>query len=119
MIFNRTTIRADILDRLVPLADASHADVERYFTDVPMRYTECFARLIDGRTAKLQDKRQFIGTCGLNGSRSLLFEAGSAAIEIGTRTRNASFLGSNRQYTSRDGSLRSLLGNTINGDSRK
>lgn len=118
MNFNRSKLRADILDKLLPLAGASHDEVESYFTDVPMRYTECFARLVDGRTASLRNKRQFIGSCGLNGSRSLLFQAGSAAIEIAASTRTASFLGSNRQYTSRDGSLQSLLDNTISGERR-
>ena len=64
---------AAYLDAKLPLAGASHADVERYFIDTPMRYTQCFAALTDGRVVKLRDSRQFVGWHGDEQSRSLLF----------------------------------------------
>ena len=109
---HRQTLQPKLLDKLLPLLGASHEEVESYFTDVPMRYTECFARLTDGRTARLRDKRQFVGSCGLNGSRTLLCHAGSLAIELPTNTAgNASFVNIDRKITLRDGSLASLLSN--------
>ena len=37
------------LDQRLPLRNASHADVEHYGVDIPMRYSECYAKLKDGR----------------------------------------------------------------------
>jgi len=52
--------RAAFLDRAIPLNGASHADVVEYSVDTPMRYTECFARLADGRDVRFKDSRQFL-----------------------------------------------------------
>jgi hypothetical protein len=76
--------RAAFLDRTIPLANASHADVVEYSVDIPMRYAECSARLIDGRTVRLRNSRQFVGWSGWDGKRSFLFRSGLRRIEIQT-----------------------------------
>ena len=66
---------AAFLDDLIPLRDATHADVVAFHVDIPMRYAECFARLKDGRTVRLRDKRRFVGWTGYRQCRSLLFRS--------------------------------------------
>ncbi len=101
-------MNADILDRILPLKNASHADVEHYGVDPPMRYSECYAKLVDGRIVRLRDNRQFMGWNGVNGSRRLLFADGERQIEL---RRNAELgfevaeLSEGARYVARDGSL--------------
>jgi len=71
-----------VLDELIPLRNASHADVLEYCVDIPIRYAECFARLIDGRKVALQEPRKFVGWSGHNASRSLLFRGKSSTLEL-------------------------------------
>jgi hypothetical protein len=73
---------AQFLDEMIPLSGASHADVVSYGVDTPMRYSECFAKLADGRTVRLRNSRQFIGWSGNNGSRRLLFRSDAGRILI-------------------------------------
>ena len=99
------------LDHMLPLKNASHADVAHYGVDIPMRYSECYARLHDGRIVRLKNARQFKGWVGMNGSRRLLFNNGQTPIELkrapdrGFEVKNAQ-LGC--QYVARDGSLETL-----------
>jgi len=74
--------KAKYLDQMIPLSGASHADVVSYGVDTPMRYSECFAKLADGRVVRPQDSRQFIGWSGMNGSRRLLFRSDAGRILI-------------------------------------
>lgn len=78
---NRT---AAYLDQVIPLKDASHADVVSYTVEVPMRYAECFATLRDGRKVRLTDKRRFIGWAGDDENRALLFRKNLLHIELRT-----------------------------------
>lgn len=99
------------LDRMLPLQNASHADVEQYGVDIPLRYSECFAKLRDGRIVRLRDARQFKGWVGMNGSRRLLFANGHGSIEL-KRAPQRGFIVSSAQegcqYVARDGSLATL-----------
>lgn len=99
------------LDQLLPLKNASHADVAHYGVDIPMRYSECYAKLNDGRIVRLRDARQFKGWAGMNGSRRLLFSGGENPIELG-RAPDRGFEINNAQkgcqYVGRDGSLETL-----------
>ncbi|MEM9689550.1 MAG: malate synthase G [Pseudomonadota bacterium] len=61
------------LDRTIPLRDASHADVERYTVEIPLRNAECFATLKDGRKVRLIERQQFAGWQGYGDDKSLLF----------------------------------------------
>ena len=99
------------LDQLLPLKNASHADVEHYGVDIPMRYSECYAKLHDGRIVRLRNARQFKGWVGMNGSRRLLFSNGQNPIEL-KRAPDRGFEINNAQkgcqYVARDGSLETL-----------
>lgn len=66
---------AGFLDDLIPLRDASHADVIGYSVEIPMRYAECFAWLRDGRRVGFRHKRRFVGWTGYEACRSLLFNS--------------------------------------------
>jgi hypothetical protein len=73
----------DLLDGLVPLRGASYGDVVATDVDVPLRYLEFYARLGDGKTARLRDPRQFLG-CNRSRSRTrFYFRAGAEVIGIG------------------------------------
>lgn len=74
----------DFLDRAIPLAGASHADVVKYSVEIPMRYAECYALLADGRKVKLAERRKFVGWTGYGEDRSLLFRNNGLHIEIQT-----------------------------------
>lgn len=74
--------KAKFLDQMMPLNGASHAEAVSYGVDTPMRYSECFAKLTDGRVVRLKDSRQFIGWSGMNGSRRLLFRSDVGRILI-------------------------------------
>ncbi len=84
----RENRRAAFLDRAIPLNGASHAEVVEYSVDIPMRYAECFAKLVDGRTVRLKDSRQFLAWSGRDVKRSFLFCNGRRRIEIQTDVRN-------------------------------
>lgn len=99
------------LDQLLPLKNASHADVAHYGVDIPMRYSECYAKLHDGRTVRLRNARQFKGWLGMNGSRRLLFNGGQNPIEL-KRAPDRGFeinqAQKGCQFVARDGSLETL-----------
>jgi hypothetical protein len=98
------------LDHLLPLKGASHADVVRYGVDIPMRYSECYAKLADGRIVRLRDARQFIGWAGMNGSRQLLFHTPAGRVVVPARCGQHQFIDRDRspglhKFTTRDGGL--------------
>ena len=74
----------DFLDRVIPLDGASHAEVEKYTVEIPMRYAICFAILTDGRKVKLRDSRKFLGWSGWGKQRSYLFRNDDQYIEVKT-----------------------------------
>lgn len=71
-----------ILDSLVPLHKASHADVAEYRVEIPLRYAECIAILKDGRKAKFIDPRNFLGWSCHEPRRSLLFRNNDMTLEV-------------------------------------
>ena len=71
-----------LLDEVIPLRDASHADVVSYSVEVPMRYAECFGVLACGRKISLVDNRQFVGWSCHDAKRSLLFRNRDVHVEI-------------------------------------
>jgi len=73
-----------LLDRAAPLKGASHADVESYGVDIPLRYASLFALLRDGRKVRLRDARDFAGWSGWTGRRSFLIRNGGQYVEIVT-----------------------------------
>jgi hypothetical protein len=102
--------KAQFLDEMVPLNGASHADVVSYGVDTPMRYSECFARLTDGRIVRLRNARQFIGWTGYNGSRRLLFRSDAgrillASLEGRSQRVESAPQGVTHKFVTRDGSL--------------
>jgi malate synthase len=73
---------ARILDSLVPLRNASHADAVEYRVEIPMRYAECMAILADGRKATFLEPRNFLGWSSHDARRSLLFRHNDIALEV-------------------------------------
>ena len=73
---------ARILDDLIPLRGASHADVVEYRVEIPMRYAECHALLTDGRKVRLVDSRKFLGWSSHASRRSLLFHNNDITLEV-------------------------------------
>ena len=73
---------ARILDNLIPLRDASHADVVEYRVEIPMRYAECLAVLADGSRARFADPRKFLGWSSHDIRRSLLFRNNDITLEV-------------------------------------
>ena len=73
---------ASLLDDVIPLRDASHADVVRYSVETPMRYAQCFGVLSCGRKVSLADNRQFVGWSCHDAKRSLLFRNDEVHVEI-------------------------------------
>jgi hypothetical protein len=71
-----------ILDSLVPLRNASHADAVEYRVEIPMRYAECMAILADGRKAAFLEPRNFLGWSSHDARRSLLFRHNDIALEV-------------------------------------
>jgi len=71
------------LDELIPLLGASHKDVVEYRVDIPMRYAEVVARLVDGTTARLRDARQFLGWHGRYANPSMLFTSNGRQFVVG------------------------------------
>ena len=85
-----TSRRTAFLDKVIPLEGATHCDVVNYSAETPMRYTQCFAILADGRKVKFVNTRQFIGWSVANGHRSYLFRKGCRHIEILTQVEPTS-----------------------------
>jgi hypothetical protein len=71
-----------LLDQVIPLRNASHADVVKYIVDTPMRYAECFGVLMCGRKISLVNSRQFVGWSSHDAKRSLLFRNREVQVEI-------------------------------------
>jgi hypothetical protein len=71
-----------ILDNLIPLRGASHADVIEYRVEIPMRYAECFAILTDGRKVRFVEPRKFLGWSSHDSRRSLLFRNHDVTLEV-------------------------------------
>lgn len=71
-----------ILDSLIPLRGASHADVVEYRVEIPMRYAECFAILSDGRKLRFVEPRKFLGWSSHDARRSLLFRNHDITLEV-------------------------------------
>ena len=102
--------KAKFLDQMIPLNGASHAEAVSYGVDTPMRYSECFAKLADGRVVRLKDSRQFIGWTGMNGSRRLLFRSDAGRILIPAsvsqqQTTSERRSGGLHKFITRDGGL--------------
>ncbi len=98
------------LDAKLPLVGASHADVERYWVDTPLRYTRCFAVLTDGRIVRLRDAGQFVGWSGKESECSLLFNCEGRRIVINrvngcNEMENPSMRIGVRKFIGRDGNL--------------
>ena len=74
----------ELLDRIVPLDGASHAEVECYTVEIPMRYATCIAKLLNGRNVRFLDTRNFVGWSGWEDKCSFLFRTGGLQIEIRT-----------------------------------
>lgn len=81
------TANTRMLDRLFPLVDASHADAVTYSIVIPMRYAECVATLRDGRQARLQDPRKFVGWSGSAEQRAFVLHDGQEGAEIRINAR--------------------------------
>lgn len=77
-------LAAEQLDQLVPLQGASHGDVVDYTVTVPLRNAELRARLVDGRTTRLIDSRQFIGWLGYGANPTLLLDCGDRRVVVAT-----------------------------------
>ncbi len=110
-----------ILDNLIPLRNASHADVVEYRVEVPMRYAECYAIMADGSEARFVDARTFLGWSSHDARRSLLFRNDDVTLEVevdnGAFERQCSTVRSiNVQAALRQGasSLKKFIG--IDGD---
>lgn len=73
---------ARILDDLIPLQGASHADVVEYRVEIPMRYAECHAVLADGTKARFVEPRKFLGWSSHDARRSLLFRNNDITLEV-------------------------------------
>ena len=73
---------AKILDSLIPLRGASHADVVEYRVEIPMRYAECHAILADGRKVRFVEPRKFLGWSSHDARRSLLFRNNDITLEV-------------------------------------
>lgn len=71
-----------ILDSLIPLRGASHAEVLEYRVEIPMRYAECFAILSDGRKVRFVEPRKFLGWSSHESRRSLLFRNHDVTLEV-------------------------------------
>jgi hypothetical protein len=80
---------ARILDTLIPLRNASHADVVEYRVEIPMRYAECHAVLADGTRARFAEPRKFLGWSSHEVRRSLLFRNNDITLEVEVDNRAA------------------------------
>ena len=73
---------AKILDNLIPLRGASHADVVEYRIEIPMRYAECHAVMADGSKVRFVNPRKFLGWSSHDARRSLLFRNNDITLEV-------------------------------------
>ena len=80
---------AKILDTLIPLKDASHADVLQYRVEIPMRYAECYAVMADGSKVRFANPRKFLGWSSRDARRSLLFRNNDITLEVEIDNRAA------------------------------
>jgi len=80
---------AKILDNLIPLRHASHADVVEYRVEIPMRYAECHAVLADGSQVRFMEPRKFLGWSSHDARRSLLFRNNDVTLEVEVDNRAA------------------------------
>lgn len=71
-----------LLDEVIPLRNASHADVVSYAVEIPMRYAECFGILRCGSKISLRNNRHFVGWSSHDTKRSLLFRSDEVQVEI-------------------------------------
>ena len=102
---------------LIPLRDASHADVVQYVVEIPMRYAECVALLEDGRKVGLKDRRRFVGWYDMGPKRFLLFRKNLLHIELRTvDSPQSTTLGPGRIY---DIILESAVRTIYSGESRR
>ena len=114
-LLRRQNLRASFLDRAIPLKDATHCDVVSYGVDTPMRYSEFFAVMNDGRKVRLCDKRQFVAwQRGGNehNEQRFLFRGPQGRIEVLSGEPNARTTlfrpAQARKFVSRDGGLFSV-----------
>ena len=70
------------LDRAVPLADGSHADVAEYRVDSDAGVTALSVVMQDGSSSSLEHAERFIGFAESGSQRSLLFRNNGLHIEI-------------------------------------
>ena len=75
---------AKYLDQIIPLIGASHTEVVDYLVSVPMRYAEVKARLVNGRTTRLANAKQFLGWRGYGPNPTLLFDCGGQRVVVDT-----------------------------------
>jgi len=112
---------ARILDQLIPLRHASHADVVEYCVEIPMRYAECHAVLSDGSRVCFMEPRKFLGWSGHEARRSLLFRNNDITLEVEVDNRasekeNSTVRSINLQAAVRQGASRIKKFIGINGD---
>ncbi len=79
----------EYLDRHIPLRGVSHADVRHYSVDIPLRYAECRAELVDSGVARLLDKRQFLGRSSHARDAALLFACSQGLVVLRTASAPA------------------------------
>jgi hypothetical protein len=100
-------LRARFLDLALPLAGASHAQVVDYGVHTPMRYTECFAVLEDGRRAPFRDRGQFVAWARDENEKSFLFRGRYGRLELrvpgSRRARSSKTQADTRKFVLRDG----------------
>ena len=88
---------ARLLDQVIPLKGASHADVVSYAVEIPMRYAECFALLKDGRKVGFVDRRRFVGWSRDSETPSFLFRKNLLHIELRQKNPTRAHNGTPRQ----------------------
>ncbi len=108
-LLRRQNLRASFLDRTIPLCDGTHCDVVSYGVDTPMRYSEFYALMADGRKVRLRDKRQFVAWQRGSKEQRFLFRGPQGRIEVlsgNTSARGALFRPQEiRKFIARDGGL--------------
>ena len=72
----------NFLDKVIPLKNARHAEVDRYVIDHSHEENELYVNLIDGSKSKLKNCQQFIGWSEEKNSQSLLFKNNNLHIEL-------------------------------------
>jgi len=112
---------ATILDNLIPLRGASHADVVAYRIDIPVRYAECYAVLADGSKARFANPRKFLGWSSREARRSLLFRNNDITLEVeidnqATEKKRSTVRSINLQAAVREGANRIKKFIGIDGD---